>query len=102
MGETYPESRGQSRRGSSRGFRRFGSSGGLGKFFFYRRAGKARLDLADRAAKLRPGLKVLFTSGYTENTIVHNGRLDPGVQLISKPYGREQLAQKLRSVLGQV
>jgi signal transduction histidine kinase len=57
--------------------------------------------LADRALELRPSLKVLFTSGYTENTIVHNGRLDPGVQLISKPYGRDQLAEKLRSVLGQ-
>jgi signal transduction histidine kinase len=56
--------------------------------------------LADRALALRPSIKVLFTSGYTENTIVHNGRLDQGVQLISKPYGRDQLAQKLRSVLG--
>jgi len=55
--------------------------------------------LADKAKELRPSLKILFTSGYTENTIVHNGRLDPGVQLISKPYGRDQLAQKLRSVL---
>jgi CheY-like chemotaxis protein len=55
--------------------------------------------LSERAKQLRPGIKVLFTSGYTENTIVHNGRLDQGVQLISKPYGREQLAQKLRSVL---
>jgi CheY-like chemotaxis protein len=58
----------------------------------------ARL-MAEKAMELRPTLKVLFTSGYTENTIVHNGRLDPGVQLISKPYGRDQLAQKLRSVL---
>jgi signal transduction histidine kinase len=57
--------------------------------------------LADRAAELRPSMKILFTSGYTENTIVHNGRLDAGVQLISKPYGRDQLAQKLRGVLGQ-
>jgi signal transduction histidine kinase/CHASE3 domain sensor protein len=57
--------------------------------------------LADRARELRPSMKILFTSGYTENTIVHNGRLDAGVQLISKPYGRDQLAQKLRSVLGQ-
>jgi CheY-like chemotaxis protein len=55
--------------------------------------------LADRARELRPAMKILFTSGYTENTIVHNGRLDAGVQLISKPYGRDQLAQKLRSVL---
>ncbi len=57
--------------------------------------------LAQRARELRPMLKVLFTSGYTENTIVHNGRLDMDVQLISKPYGREQLALKLRSVLSQ-
>jgi signal transduction histidine kinase len=55
--------------------------------------------LADKALELRPSLKILLTSGYTENTIVHNGRLDPGVQLISKPYGRDQLAQKLRGVL---
>jgi CheY-like chemotaxis protein len=57
--------------------------------------------LADRAKELRPGIKILFTSGYTENTIVHNGRLDPGVQLISKPYGREQLAHKIRQVLSR-
>jgi signal transduction histidine kinase/CheY-like chemotaxis protein len=56
--------------------------------------------LAARAAELRPGIKILFTSGYTENTIVHNGRLDPGVQLISKPYGREQLGQKIRQIIG--
>ncbi|HEY3908681.1 MAG TPA: CHASE3 domain-containing protein [Stellaceae bacterium] len=55
--------------------------------------------LAERAAELRPTLKVLFTSGYTENAIVHNGRLDPGVELLSKPYGRERLAAKLRRVL---
>lgn len=57
--------------------------------------------LADRAKELRPGIKILFTSGYTENTIVHNGRLDLGVQLISKPYGRDQLAQKIRHVLNR-
>jgi len=56
-------------------------------------------DLADAARKLRPGLKVLFTSGYTENSIVHHGRLDPGVKLLSKPYRREQLAAKVREVL---
>lgn len=56
-------------------------------------------ELAEAARAMRPGLKVLFTSGYTENSIVHNGRLDRGVELISKPYGREQLSQKLRKVL---
>jgi nitrogen-specific signal transduction histidine kinase/ActR/RegA family two-component response regulator len=55
--------------------------------------------LAERAAKLQPGLKILFTSGYTENAIVHHGRLDPGVELLSKPYGREQLAAKVRRIL---
>ncbi len=55
--------------------------------------------LAERAVEIRPALKVLFTSGYTENAIVHNGRLDPGVELLSKPYSRERLAAKLRRVL---
>jgi signal transduction histidine kinase/ActR/RegA family two-component response regulator len=55
--------------------------------------------LAERAGALIPGLKVLFTSGYTENAIVHNGRLDPGVELISKPYDLARLAAKLRRVL---
>ncbi len=54
---------------------------------------------ADAAIALRPGLKVLYTSGYTQNAIVHHGRLDPGVQLLSKPYRRRDLALKLRSML---
>jgi nitrogen-specific signal transduction histidine kinase len=56
-------------------------------------------QLADEAQRLRPGLPVLFTSGYTENAIVHQGRLDPGVQLLQKPYRRGDLAMKLRKVL---
>jgi CheY-like chemotaxis protein len=56
-------------------------------------------QLAERAIETVPTLKVLFTSGYTENAIVHNGRLDVGVELISKPYRREQLAAKVRRVL---
>jgi CheY-like chemotaxis protein len=56
--------------------------------------------LADAAAELRPDLRVLFTTGYTANAIVHNGRLDPGVALISKPFTLEQLARKVRQVLG--
>ena len=56
-------------------------------------------QLAEAATEMRPGLKVLFTSGYTENAIVHQGRLDRGVQLLSKPYRREELAAKIRKVL---
>lgn len=53
-----------------------------------------------RQARLRiPGVAVLFTSGYTENSIVHGGKLDAGVDLLSKPYSREALARKLRHVL---
>ncbi|HEX7775433.1 MAG TPA: PAS domain S-box protein [Parvibaculum sp.] len=56
-------------------------------------------QLAAEAKKVRPGLRVLFTSGYTENAIVHHGRLDRGVHLLSKPYRRAELAAKVRFVL---
>jgi PAS domain S-box-containing protein len=56
-------------------------------------------DLARRAQELIPGLPVLFTSGYTENAIVHGGRLDPGVELLAKPYTREALARRIRQLL---
>jgi CheY-like chemotaxis protein len=56
-------------------------------------------QLADAARRDRPDLRVLFTSGYTENAIVHHGRLDRGVHLLSKPYRRQELASKLRRVL---
>ena len=56
-------------------------------------------ELARKAKERVPGIGVLFTSGYTENSIVHGGRLDAGVQLLSKPYSREQLAHKIRYVL---
>ncbi len=55
--------------------------------------------LAEEAKQRRPGLRTLFTSGYTENSIIHQGRLDPGVHLLSKPYKRQDLARKLREVL---
>jgi nitrogen-specific signal transduction histidine kinase len=55
--------------------------------------------LADEAVRRRPELKVLYTTGYTHNAIVHGGVLDPGVQLISKPFTLEQLANKVRLVL---
>ena len=57
-------------------------------------------ELARKAKERLPNLAVLFTSGYTENAIVHGGRLDPGVELLGKPYTREQLARKVRHVLG--
>jgi len=56
-------------------------------------------EMARKAKERLPGLAVLFTSGYTENSIVHGGRLDAGVQLLSKPYTREALARKIRQVL---
>ena len=56
-------------------------------------------QLADAALQLRPALKVLYTSGYTENAIVHHGRLDRGVHLLIKPYRRSELARKVFSVL---
>ena len=59
-------------------------------------------ELADRARALQPGVTILFTSGYTQNAVVHGGRLDDGVELISKPYRREQLARRLRRVLARV
>ena len=55
--------------------------------------------LADEASKVRPGLRVLFTSGYTENTITHKDRLQPGVPLLMKPYAFAGLASKIRDVL---
>jgi signal transduction histidine kinase len=55
--------------------------------------------LADEARRRRPGLKVLFTTGYTRNAIVHNGVLDVDVHLISKPFTLDQLAAKLHDVL---
>jgi len=56
-------------------------------------------ELARKARERLPGIGVLFTSGYTENAIVHGGRLDEGVNLLPKPYTREALARKVRHVL---
>ncbi|WP_448102886.1 response regulator [Luteibacter jiangsuensis] len=58
-------------------------------------------ELARKAVERQPGIAVLFTSGYTENAIVHGGRLDEGVELLSKPYTRDQLARRIRHVLAE-
>jgi len=56
-------------------------------------------QLAGEAAKLRRSLKVLFTSGYTENALTHNGKLEPGVLLLSKPYAQTDLARMVRKAI---
>jgi CheY-like chemotaxis protein len=56
-------------------------------------------QLADEAVRRRPGLKVLYTTGYARNAIVHQGRLDPGVELIVKPFTSAALAGRIRQLL---
>jgi len=58
-------------------------------------------ELARKAKERQPHIAVLFTSGYTENAIVHGGRLDADVDLLPKPYAREALARKVRQVLAK-
>ena len=56
-------------------------------------------QLADEMERRRPGSKVLYTSGYTENAIIHHGRLDTGVLLLAKPYRKSDLAGMIRKAL---
>jgi CheY-like chemotaxis protein len=56
---------------------------------------------AKRAEQKFPGIAVLFTSGYTDNALMHDGRPDEGVSLLSKPYTRDDLARKVRQVLSR-
>jgi len=55
--------------------------------------------LAKEALEIRPGLEILFTTGYARDAIVHQGRLDPGVQLITKPFSYADLAARIRDIL---
>jgi CheY-like chemotaxis protein len=56
-------------------------------------------ELAEKILSIRPHIKVIFTSGYSENSIVRDGKLLAGVELLSKPYKIEALAAKVRKVL---
>ena len=64
--------------------------------------GMSGRELADEARLIQPSLRVLYTSGYTRNAIVHGGRLDQGVEMIMKPFTFEELAQKVRDMLDSV
>jgi PAS domain S-box-containing protein len=61
--------------------------------------GMSGRELAEEVGKRRPGTRVLYTSGYTDNAIVHHGRLDEGVLLLTKPYRRSELARMVRQAL---
>ena len=63
--------------------------------------GMSGRKLAEEAAARRPQLKVLYTTGFTRNAVVHNGKLDPGVNFLAKPFTLDQLAAKVRDVLDQ-
>ena len=56
-------------------------------------------ELADQALQRRPDLKVLYTTGYTRNAVVHNGVLDRGVAFLPKPFTMDQLAFKVRQAI---
>jgi PAS domain S-box-containing protein len=63
------------------------------------RGGMNGRELAEEIARRRPAVPVLYTSGYTQNAIVHHGRLEPGVALLNKPYRKSDLARKIREAL---
>jgi CheY-like chemotaxis protein len=63
--------------------------------------GMSGRELANRFSRIHPEARVLFTSGYTENAIVHHGVLDEGVSFIGKPYSPSALAKKVREVIDQ-
>ncbi|MFL6576143.1 MAG: response regulator, partial [Povalibacter sp.] len=56
-------------------------------------------ELIDEARLRRPDLRILFTTGYERSALMHDGRLDPGVELLTKPFTRAQLASRVRAVL---
>jgi len=56
-------------------------------------------QLADQLVRLRPGIKVLYASGYTDDAIIHHGILEPGIAYLQKPFTRDALARTVREVL---
>jgi len=56
-------------------------------------------ELAEQLVHGRPGVRVLYSSGYSENVVIERGRIAPGLHFVSKPYTRTELAQALRDVL---
>ncbi len=56
-------------------------------------------ELAERARGVLPKLRVLYTTGYARNAVMHNGTLEPGTNLLTKPYGIAELGARIRSVL---
>ncbi|MBB3763587.1 PAS domain S-box protein [Sphingomicrobium lutaoense] len=62
--------------------------------------GMSGRELADKAREMQPDLKVLYTSGYTRDEIVHEGRIEPGVDIVSKPFTYQGLARRIREMLG--
>jgi CheY-like chemotaxis protein len=61
--------------------------------------GMTGAQVAEQACNVKPNLKVLFTTGYARNAIIHQGRLDKGVRLITKPFSSADLAARIRDVL---
>jgi PAS domain S-box-containing protein len=61
--------------------------------------GMSGVDIADAAKDIQPDIKVLYTTGYTENALVHRGNLEPGTNLVNKPYRRTELLEKVRANL---
>ncbi len=56
-------------------------------------------QLSDEVLRRRPGIKVLFVTGYTRNAIIHHGRLDPDIDLLTKPFTADALTRKIRQIL---
>jgi len=57
------------------------------------------IDIADQARRLQPAIKVIYSTGYTESSILQNGKLEPGANLISKPYSRANLLGEIQRLL---